>query len=189
MEDPGWRPAVRLEPVYRDEAGGASAAAAVAQLVERERVVALVGPLLSATAEAVLAVAERHSLAVITPTAASGSLGEGSPVFFRTCMTMEWFIGASLAGFAGDATGPAGGGILTRPSLELFSCCLFPAAFRRGDQGARRQRDVRARVCARAARSRPLGRDAGRRICSPRGSGGAQGWTVDALFLAGSATG
>ena len=182
MEDPAGARPFRLEPVFREEADGADAVAAVDELVERQGVVALIGPLLSGTAETVLPGAARHSLAVITPTAASLRLGEGSPVFFRTCMTMESFA-AALAGFTAARLGKPAFAILTPAEAYGRS---FSAAFRRAveERGgsvplvreyAPGLRDLAPWVAA-------LVKD-----LRPGGSGVAGAWAVDALFLAGSA--
>jgi branched-chain amino acid transport system substrate-binding protein len=182
MEDPAGARPFRLEPVFRDEADGAAPAAAATEFAERHGVVAIIGPLLSGTTEQLLPAAARRSLAVISPTAASGRIGERSPVFFRTCMTMESFA-AALAGFAVSRLGRPAFAILTPAESYGRS---FAAAFRRAleERGgsAPLVREYSPGLRDLAPWAAALGKE-----LRPAGSGSARGWAVDALFLAGSA--
>ena len=182
MEDTAGTRPFRLEPVFRDEGDGSAAAATIVELAERQGVVAIIGPLLSGTAVSVLPAAERHSLAVISPTAASGRLGEGSPVFFRTCMTMESFARA-LAGFASAR--------LARPAFAILTPAeaygrSFAAEFRRAleERGgsAPLVREYAPGLRDLAPWAAALGKD-----LRPAGAGAAGQWAVNGLFLAGTA--
>jgi len=182
LEDQSGSQSLRLEPVFREEAEGADPAAAIAELADRENAVAVVGPLLSASVERALPAAARRSLALISPTASGERLGEGSPVFFRTCMTMDAFA-SSLAGLAvRRAAGPA---VAILTPAERYGRS-FAAAFRRAleERGGRvllvreydpSLKDVSAWVAALKKELRPG---------LSRGPGG---WAVDALFFAGTA--
>lgn len=182
MEDPaGVRP-FRLVPVFRDETDGVSHADLAEELVESEGVVAVVGPLLSSTAESLLPAAARHSLPVITPTAAAAGLGRNSPVFFRTCMTMESFS-AALAGFAVARLGRPSFAILT-PS-EPYGRSVA-AAFRRAVEESGGSVPL-VREYAPGLRDLTPWAAALAKELRPPVSAGAGEWGVDALFFAGSA--
>jgi branched-chain amino acid transport system substrate-binding protein len=103
MEDPDGRRGFVLQPVFREEGEG-SPAEAVAALADREKVVALVGPLLSDSAERVFPAAAARSLALLSPTACSPRLEGRSRLLFRTCMTMDAFA-ESLAAYAAASLG------------------------------------------------------------------------------------
>jgi branched-chain amino acid transport system substrate-binding protein len=178
MEDPRGARAFRLEAIVREETD-AGAAAAVSALAD-DGALAVVGPLLSGAAEKALPAAASRSLAVVSPTASSARLEGASPVFFRTCMTMEDFSSA-LAGFAAARLGTPRVAMLVPAEPYGRS---FADAFRRAVAGgggrvvasveyAPALTDVAARAAELDALLRPGGAP------SPRETG------ADALFFAG----
>jgi branched-chain amino acid transport system substrate-binding protein len=182
MEDPAGSRPFRLEAVYREEIDGAAAAGAVPDLAMRQGVVAIVGPLLSGTAEALLPAAARYSLAVLSPTAAAGGLGTGSPVFFRTCMTMESFA-AALADAAATRLG--------RPAFAILAPAeaygrAFAGAFRRAVEAHGGSVPL-VREYAPGLNDLPAWAAALKKDLVAAGPGGGRPGGVDALFFAGSA--
>ncbi len=182
LEDPGAARGFRFEAVAHDESEAQEPGALVADLAAGGGIVALVGPLLSETAQKLLAAAEERALPVISPTAAAGRLGEGSRVFFRTCLTMESYATA-LAGFAAGRL--EGATFATLAPAERYGRSLAaafgPALEQRGG------RVVLAREYVPGLRELvPWAAGLARELRRP----GAQeegAWGVDALFLAGSA--
>jgi ABC-type branched-subunit amino acid transport system substrate-binding protein len=77
---------------------------AVREMVHRDNILILLGPLLSSTVERVLPAAEGLSLAVFSPTASAERLEGISPNFFRNCLTLRE-LSVGLAGFATDTLG------------------------------------------------------------------------------------
>jgi branched-chain amino acid transport system substrate-binding protein len=179
MEDPAGLRGLRLEPVFREESVGADPAAAVADLADHEGVLAIIGPLRSESAERVLPAAARRALPVISPTAGAAGLGEASPVFFRTCLTMDAFA-AALA----DALARR----LGRPAVAIVAPAerygrTFAAAVRKAVE-------ERAGTVALVREYQPGLRDLApwadalaRQLHPP----GPAGWSVGAIVLAGSA--
>ncbi|HEY5999679.1 MAG TPA: ABC transporter substrate-binding protein, partial [bacterium] len=179
MEDPRGERPFALEAVVREE-NGADPAAVITELVDSEGVVAIVGPLLSGAAGKAIAAAERRALPLISPTAGAAGLGEGSTVFFRTCLTLEAFA-AALAEYAV--------GRLGAPNVAI----LLPAQpYGRSLAGAFRQALEARGARVPVVREYPPGlRDlvpwsaALVKELLPDGAEGAP--AVDAIFLAGSA--
>jgi branched-chain amino acid transport system substrate-binding protein len=85
-----------IETVYASEKGDDDS---IAALVAAEDVLVIIGPLLSSTVERIMPVAEKRSLAILSPTASSPRLNGISPNFFRNGLTLEE-TGRGLAGFA-----------------------------------------------------------------------------------------
>jgi branched-chain amino acid transport system substrate-binding protein len=180
LEDPtGERPFL-LEAVAREEEEGADPASVVAELADRQGVVALVGPLLSGTAEKALAAAGRRSLPVISPTAAAAGLGGGSPVFFRTCLTMESFAGA-LAEYLVARLGQPDVALLA--PAQAYGRSLA-AAFRRALEGRGARVPVDREYAPGLGDLVPWSAALGRELL-PEGEEGEP--AVEAIFLAGSA--
>lgn len=171
-----------LEPVFVEETEGADAAAIFAGFDKGREIVAIIGPLLSGTAERLLPAAARRSLPVISPTAASTGLGEQSPVFFRTCMTMESFADA-LAGLAAARLG--------RPAFAVLAPAQkygrsFAAAFGRALQ-AHGGSVALVREYEPGLRDLVPWAEALKSDLRSADGRAAGAWGVDALFLAGSA--
>ncbi|MEW5803378.1 MAG: penicillin-binding protein activator [bacterium] len=68
-------------------------------LVEKERVAAIIGPLLSAEAYAMAPVIDKFGICMITPTATGKGIPERSPFFFRDCLTNQQ-QGRAIADYA-----------------------------------------------------------------------------------------
>lgn len=184
LEEAGAERGLRLAPVFVEEVDGVSGAALLAAFDEQggKGIVAVIGPLLSGTAERLLPAAAARSLPVISPTAASARLGESSPVFFRTCMTMESFAD-ELAAFAAGRLGRPAFAVLApaQPYGRSFAAAFGRALEARGGsiQLVREyEPGLRDLVPWAAALKGDL------RSAASKDPGA---WGVDALFLAGSA--
>lgn len=183
MEDPERRRPFLFEAVAREEGGDERPAAAVAGLADRERVVAVVGPLLSESAREALPAAERRSLPVISPTAAAAQLGSGSRVFFRTCMTMEAFTAALAARAAGRLGSPSFALLGPAEAYGRSLASAFGPALE-----AHGGRVVLSREHAPGLRDLvPWAASLAAELRGPETAGARAGWGVDGVFLAGSA--
>ncbi|MGA1874538.1 MAG: ABC transporter substrate-binding protein [bacterium] len=71
-------------------------------LIEKEEVMAIIGPLLSSVAYAVAPLVNELGICMITPTATGENIPESGPFFFRNCLTNQQ-QGKALAEYAVDA--------------------------------------------------------------------------------------
>ncbi len=90
----------RIEPVFRDNRSDSTRAAVMArELIEKERVVAIIGAASTDMTIAMLPVAREHGVPVVSPSATSPEIGRPGDISFRVLFD-DRFQGASLARFA-----------------------------------------------------------------------------------------
>jgi ABC-type branched-subunit amino acid transport system substrate-binding protein len=93
---------VKISLIIKDSQGKAEQAAkAVQQLITEERVIGIIGPVLSKSAKASGELANRLHTPMITPTASAQGIPELGPYVFRNCITSTQ-VARSIAQFAID---------------------------------------------------------------------------------------
>ncbi len=92
----------KLALIIKDSQGKSPLAAGLfKELVEKERVIAVLGPILSRSAQAAARLANELKTPMITPAASAPGIPQTGPYVFRNCLTIQTQA-ESIAGFAID---------------------------------------------------------------------------------------